>query len=68
MYSRGFDQISFPIIILSAFMYTQNNGHYSLTQGQSFKTIPELIQYYSKQAQLPRSDFYLGDPYHPDDH
>lgn len=41
---------------------------YSLTQGQTFGTIPELLQYYALQSHLPRSDFYLGDPYHPDDH
>ena len=56
------------IIALPSLPLFLQDSHYSLTQGQRFRTLPELLQYYTLQSHLPRSDFYLGDPYHPDDH
>lgn len=49
-------------------LFKDNNSSFSLTHGQSFRTIPELLQYYTLQSHLPKSDFYLGDPFNPDDH
>ena len=42
------------------------NSQYSLTQGRTFGTIPELLQNYWQSDTLPRSEFHLTEPFYPD--
>ena len=41
---------------------------FCLTHGDGFPTIPMLLQHYKENEMLPKSEYNLGEPYHPLDH
>lgn len=47
-------------------LFKDENSQYSLTQGRTFGTIPELLQNYWQSDHLPRSEFHLTEPFYPD--